>query len=181
MPRLTSCASAILLVMVAACSSTPVSQPSAGVAPQGSAPAAAAPAPARPPATATPAPPTDARLAHLDPGSAIARERSVYFEYDAVEIAPQYRPLLERHGQYLRTHPALKVIIEGNADERGGAEYNLALGQRRSESVKSALRLLGATEAQLEAISFGEEKPVASGHDEPSWQRNRRADIVYAR
>jgi peptidoglycan-associated lipoprotein len=121
------------------------------------------------------------RLAHLDPSSSIARERSVFFEYDAVDIAPQYRPLLERHGQYLRTHPAVKVIIEGNADERGGPEYNLALGQRRSESVKSALRLLGATDAQLDAISFGEEKPVAAGHDETSWQRNRRADIVYLR
>jgi peptidoglycan-associated lipoprotein len=109
------------------------------------------------------------------------RERSVYFAYDAADIARQYTAMIERHGQYLRDHQSVKVIIEGHADERGGSEYNLALGQRRSDSVRSALRLLGVKDAQMEAISFGEEKPAAAGHDELAWQKNRRADIVYGK
>ena len=88
-------------------------------------------------------------------------------------------PLIERHGKYLASHPALAIKIEGNADERGGAEYNLALGQRRAESVLRALRIYGVKDAQMEAISWGKTKPRATGHDEASWAQNRRADLQY--
>jgi peptidoglycan-associated lipoprotein len=88
--------------------------------------------------------------------------------------------MVERHAAYLKSHPELEVKLEGNADERGGREYNLALGQKRSESVRRALVTLGAGDKQLEAVSFGEEKPKMKGHDEASWAENRRVDFVYA-
>jgi peptidoglycan-associated lipoprotein len=117
--------------------------------------------------------------AHLDPQSLISKERSVYFDFDQSLIKPEFTALLERHGKYLLDNPAIAVRIEGHADERGSAEYNLALGQRRAEAVLRALKLYGAKDAQMEPVSFGEERPVATGHDEASWWRNRRADIAY--
>ena len=108
-------------------------------------------------------------------------KRSVYHDYDQSDLKPEQRTTVEANAAYLREHPDLKVRIEGNADERGSREYNLALGQRRSEGVKKMLTLLGVTERQVEATSFGEEKPRALGHDEASWAQNRRSDIVYER
>ena len=90
-----------------------------------------------------------------------------------------YTPLVERHGKYLSSHADVHVKVEGNADERGSAEYNLALGQKRSEAVLRALKVYGARDSQLEAISFGKEKPRATGHDETAWAENRRADLAY--
>lgn len=87
--------------------------------------------------------------------------------------------MIELQGRYLAAHPDVMVRIEGNTDERGGAEYNLALGQRRAESMARALRVYGARDAQMEETSWGEEKPVAEGHDEAAWAQNRRADVVY--
>ena len=116
---------------------------------------------------------------HLNPTSAISTERSVFFEFDDSVLKAEYAPLIERHAKYLSTKAQLVVRIEGHADERGGAEYNLALGQRRAETVARALRLLGVKDGQLEAISYGEERPRASGHDETAWAQNRRADITY--
>ncbi|PJC02599.1 MAG: peptidoglycan-associated lipoprotein, partial [Gallionellales bacterium CG_4_9_14_0_8_um_filter_59_50] len=89
------------------------------------------------------------------------------------------RETILKHAQYLAAHPGVKVRVEGNADERGSSEYNLALGQRRAENTKRALVLGGAEAKQIETISYGEEKPRASGHDEASWSQNRRADINY--
>jgi peptidoglycan-associated lipoprotein len=163
--------------LLAACSSTPVTPP-ASPAP---APApAAAPAPA-PTAAATPASKVTAVTlpAHLDPNSAISKERSVYFDFDDFSIKPAYTALVERHGKYLASNASLAVKVEGNADERGSAEYNLALGQKRAEAVTKALKIYGAKDGQLEAVSWGEERPVANGHDEAAWAQNRRADIVY--
>ena len=118
---------------------------------------------------------------HLDPASALNRERSVYFAFDDSNVAAEYLPLVERHARYLATNGNVAVRIEGHADERGGPEYNLALGQRRAEAVARSLRLLGVTGSRVEAVSFGEERPKATGHDEAAWAQNRRADIGYPR
>lgn len=162
--------------LLAACSSTPVTPPAAPATPA----PAAAPAPA-PAAAATPASTvTTVNLpAHLDPNSAISKERSVYFDFDDFSIKPAYTALVERHGKYLGATAGLTAKVEGNADERGSAEYNLALGQKRAEAVVKALKIYGAKDGQLEAVSWGEERPVSSGHDEAAWAQNRRADIVY--
>jgi peptidoglycan-associated lipoprotein len=105
--------------------------------------------------------------------------RSVYFEFDKSELSSEDRRLVEANASYLRQHPDSKVRVEGNADERGSAEYNLALGQRRAENVARALRAGGVSDDRLEAVSYGKEKPKAEGHDEKSWAQNRRSDMVY--
>lgn len=94
-------------------------------------------------------------------------------------MKPDYAPLLEMHGKYLATHPNVIIKVQGNTDEQGGAEYNLALGQKRAEAVTRALRVFGVKDSQLEAISFGKEKPKALGHDEAAHEQNRRADLAY--
>jgi peptidoglycan-associated lipoprotein len=103
---------------------------------------------------------------------------SVYFDYDKDDIKPEFRRLLEEHAKYLRENPGMRVRIEGFADERGSREYNLALGQRRAEAVMANLKLLGVSESNLEAISYGEERPRRTGHDEASWAENRRGDVL---
>lgn len=113
-----------------------------------------------------------------DPQGVLAK-RSVYFDYDSYTVKPEYRTVIENHAKYLVAHKDRKVIIQGNTDDRGGAEYNLALGQKRAEAVRKALVLLGVSDAQVEAVSFGKEKPKALGQDEASYAENRRADIAY--
>jgi peptidoglycan-associated lipoprotein len=113
-----------------------------------------------------------------EPGSALAK-RSVYYEYNKYDIKEEYVPLIEAHGKFLMDHNDLKIAVQGNCDDRGSREYNLALGQRRADSVKRAMVLLGVGDKQIETVSFGAEKPVAFGQDEESWAKNRRADIVY--
>ena len=105
--------------------------------------------------------------------------RIVYFDYDSYIIKPEFQALIEAHAKFLKANPNRHVSIEGHTDERGGREYNLALGQRRSEAVRSALALLGVADKQMEAVSFGKEKPAVPGSDEQSWAQNRRAEIVY--
>lgn len=113
-----------------------------------------------------------------DPKSPLA-ERKVLFDYDSFAIRDEYRTLLENHAQYLKDNKQVKVILQGNTDERGSPEYNIALGQRRAEAVMQALSLLGVPDSQMEAVSFGEEKPIAEGHDETAWSQNRRTEIAY--
>lgn len=113
-----------------------------------------------------------------DPNSPLAK-RSIYFDFDSYSVKDEYQPLMQQHAQYLKSHPQRHVLIQGNTDERGTSEYNLALGQRRSQAVMSGLETLGVQASQLEAVSLGKEKPVALGHDEDSWAQNRRADLVY--
>lgn len=113
-----------------------------------------------------------------DPQGVLAK-RSVYFDLDSNEVKSEYRSLVEAHAAYLVAHRDRKVSIEGNTDARGGSEYNLALGQRRSEAVRRMMALLGVKEDQMEAVSFGKEKPKAEGSDESAWAENRRADISY--
>ena len=114
----------------------------------------------------------------LNTNPALAK-RSVYFDFDKYEVRDDGRPVVESHGKYLSNHKERHILIQGNTDERGGSEYNLALGQKRAEAVRKALSVLGASESQMEAVSLGKEKPKATGHDEAAWQENRRADIVY--
>ena len=113
-----------------------------------------------------------------DPNSPLAR-LNVYFDFDQYTVKSEYQSLLEQHAQYLMQHPEHHVLIQGNTDERGASEYNLALGQKRAEAVRQALTTLGVSDAQLEAVSLGKEKPVVTGHDEASWSQNRRADLNY--
>ncbi len=113
-----------------------------------------------------------------DPQGVLAK-RSVYFDYDSYVVKDEFKSLVEAHAKYLVGNKARKILIQGNTDERGGREYNLALGQKRAEAVHKALALLGVPEAQVEAVSLGKEKPKATGSDEASWAENRRSDIVY--
>jgi peptidoglycan-associated lipoprotein len=113
-----------------------------------------------------------------DPNSLLA-QRSVYFDYDSNSVKDEFRRPIQAHASYMGDKRASKVRIEGNCDERGSREYNLALGQRRAESVKKMMTVLGVGDARIETVSYGEEKPAALGHDESSWAKNRRADIRY--
>ena len=106
-------------------------------------------------------------------------ERSVYFDFNEYTVQTKYQKTLSAHASYLKANPKQKVIIQGNTDERGTAEYNLALGQRRSDAVRKSLNLMGVSDDQIEAVSFGKEKPKAEGDNEAAWAENRRADIVY--
>ena len=106
-------------------------------------------------------------------------ERSVFFEYDKASLSAEDRRLIESHAQYLSQHPEVKVRVEGNTDERGSKEYNLALGQRRAETVTKMMELMGVSDQRVEAVSYGEEKPRSQGHEEGAWQQNRRSDIQY--
>lgn len=113
-----------------------------------------------------------------DPNSPLA-QKSVYFDLDSYAVASSYDKMLSAHADYLTKHPARSIVIEGNTDERGSSEYNLALGQKRSEAVAAKLRLLGVPASKMEAVSFGKEKPIAQGSNEEAWAKNRRADIRY--
>lgn len=122
----------------------------------------------------------DARaLAELRDPKSVLSKRSVYFDYDRFDIKTEYKDLVGAHAKFISEHKAAKVLIQGNTDERGSREYNLALGQKRADAVKKGLALLGAKEEQLEAVSLGEEKPKSEGHDEAAWAENRRSDILY--
>lgn len=105
--------------------------------------------------------------------------RLVYFDYDSYQIKPEYQALIEAHARFLKANSGRRVAIEGHTDERGGREYNLALGQRRAEAVGRALTLLGVSDNQFEAVSLGKEKPADPGANEAAWAKNRRAEIAY--
>ena len=171
-------AAASLVALFAACSTTgdadkPAAKPDA----------AAAPAPT---ATARKAAPTvdlTARggnnAAMLKDPNNILSKRQIFFEFDKFDIKPEYKNLVEAHAKYLRENPGAKMLLQGNADERGSREYNVGLGQRRSDTVKRALVLLGAKEGQVESVSLGEEKPMCTEHAEGCWAKNRRDDMLY--
>jgi peptidoglycan-associated lipoprotein len=114
-----------------------------------------------------------------DPKSILSK-RSVYFDYDKFDVKDEYSPLVDAHAKFLRDNPSAKMLIQGNADERGSREYNVGLGQRRSDSLKKRLTLLGAREDQIESVSLGEEKPVCTEHTEDCYAKNRRDDMLYS-
>lgn len=109
----------------------------------------------------------------------ILSKRSVYFDFDSATVKGEYKPLVEAHSTFLKKNPQRKVQIQGNTDVLGSREYNLALGQRRAESVKNMMRVLGVPEGQLEAVSYGKEKPKATGTSDADNAQNRRADVAY--
>jgi peptidoglycan-associated lipoprotein len=156
--------------LLAACSTQPASE-TAKIEPQPPVTSASSQATARP----APAPAMTGS-AMVD---AKVTKRSVYYDFDKAEIKAEQLGTVEANARYLGAHPELKVRIEGNTDERGSREYNLALGQRRAESVMKVMTLLGIPGPRMESVSYGEEKPRATGHDEQSWAENRRSDIVY--
>ena len=169
---------AAMLAVLAACSSTPEEQSPAAVEERSGAQAQ------KPGATTGSVAKVDVTsqgIAGVDPAvkTGVLAQRSIFYDLDQYDIKEQYRPLVEAHAKYLREHPGRKMLIQGNTDERGSREYNIGLGQRRSDGVKKMLILLGAKEDQVESVSLGEEKPRAEGHDEAAWAQNRRSDILY--
>jgi len=156
---------------LAGCSSTPLEENKVPVTDAGAKP---------------PPPVSQNKVEPVQTGSANTNEtgpqgvaRLVYFDFDSNTIKPEYQSLIDGHAKFLRANPGRHIFLEGHTDERGGREYNLALGQRRAEAVKQALKLLGVQDNQMEAVSFGKEKPVNPGHDEGAWSQNRRVEIVY--
>ncbi len=159
----------------AGASSAPVAPPSSGprsVAPLQLAPAGSA---AATPGTASSAAAAAAAAAAGPAGFG----RVVYFDYDSFAIKPEFQAAIEGHARFLNANKNRSIRIEGHTDDRGGREYNLALGQKRSEAVRRALGLLGVSDAQIEPVSLGKEKPAAMGESEEAFQKNRRAEIVY--
>jgi peptidoglycan-associated lipoprotein len=169
--------------LLAGCASTPTDeQPAAKV--EDAAPPTTTTAPPTPqkPATdptAKPITPDTVGANPLkDPANILSR-RSVYFDYDSNVVKEEFKPVVSAHAGYLSKNRNRRVTVQGNTDERGSREYNLALGQRRADAVKQMMTLLGAPAAQIETVSFGEEKPRGQGSTEQAWGENRRADIVW--
>ena len=164
-------ASSFALLLGACASQKTAESPQPAPAPQ-----AAAPAPASQAQPVTQ--PSMAMNPLHDPNSILAK-RSIYFDFDKSNIKAEYRPLVEAHAGYMTGHASATMRIEGNCDERGSREYNLALGQRRADSLRKSMVLLGVSDTRIETISWGEEKPRATGHNEAAWSQNRRDDIIY--
>jgi len=158
--------SVVLISLLSACASKTI-QPTSGTGTEGSSVATA------------PAAPKTAAINPLNDPNNILSKRSVYFNLDSFVVKDEYKSLVSSHANYLRENATAKVLLQGSADERGSREYNLALGQRRADSVKKAMTLSGTKEAQIEAVSLGEEKPRGTDHNETSWAENRRTDIRY--
>ena len=179
--------SVALVSLLAACASE---KPKETVtAPRAAEPVAAAPVAAEPvaetlaavaPAAAeTAAPAAVAEVDELYDLNSILAKRSTYYPFDVSVVQEADKPLVQAHAKYLSEHPERNVRLEGNCDERGSNEYNLALGQRRADGVRKMLQLGGVNPSQMTTVSYGEEKPKATGHNEASWWQNRRTDIVY--
>jgi len=162
----------VLVALLAGCASTTLDESAAGTT-SGTAPAATAPS------AASQVAPVVASTAPASGNLPASAARTIYFDYDSDAIRPEFQAAIDAHARYLARQRGRTVAIAGHTDERGGREYNLALGQRRAEAVKRALRLLGVPDAQVETISLGEEKPADAGHGEAAWSHNRRAEIVY--
>jgi len=176
---LAAAVAALAAVLLAGCQSTPEPEKPADVEERKPAPPPTTTQPVtKPPVTGTPItdPSKDPRL--KDPANILSK-RSIYFDFDSDAIKVEFVPLVEAHAAFLRQYKTAKMLIQGNADDRGSREYNLALGQRRADAVKKRLVLLGATESQIESVSLGEEKPVCTQQTEECWARNRRADMLY--
>ena len=166
---------ALLAALLAACSTTPLPEDGAG-----------APVESRSGSSSGVTPVTAGGLDAsglprelTDPASKLS-QRSIYFDLDKYEVKDEYKDLVAAHAKYLVANRGFKMLIQGNTDERGSREYNLALGQKRADAVKKALTLLGASEGQLESVSLGEEKPSCSDASESCWAANRRGDMLYS-
>lgn len=172
---------ALLVSLLAACSTTPVADKTGKVtANPGTPVTATAPAPAPAPADARGVAKVQAEANDLDAQTkGLLAKRSVYFDYDKFDVKSEFDPIVEAHGKNLLKNKGAKVVIQGNTDERGGREYNLALGAKRADAVRKSLNVMGVPDSQIETVSFGKEKPKATGKTEQDFAENRRADIVY--
>jgi peptidoglycan-associated lipoprotein len=163
-------------LLIVACS-TPLPPAPPAPAPQAAAPVQPAPAPAAPakpaPVAKTASPLED--FEHLRP---VVDRNSIYFDYDKYALKPDENSLIAQHAKVLELYPHDRLTLQGNCDERGSSEYNLALGQRRADVIKERLVLLGVSAARIETVSFGKEKPRETCHEERCWSENRRADFV---
>lgn len=174
-----------LAAMLAACSSKPVKEepPPAVVdkspAKTQTAPAAKPAEKAADTATSAPVTQTTSMVNPLTDPNNILSKRSIYFDYDKDEVKAEYRALVEAHAKYLVQHGDARLMLQGNADDRGSREYNLALGQRRAAAVKKVMNVYGASDKQIETVSYGEEKARCSAQTEACWAENRRADVLY--
>ena len=174
-PILTILTASAAALILAACETTPTTTQK--------------PADTGTPAQTTPSQPSVSTVDVTKPGASgisplkdpnnILSKRSVYFDFDKFDVKEEYRPIVEAHANYLRQNPGAKMLIQGNADERGSREYNVGLGQRRSDAVKNMLKLLGVRDSQIEAVSLGEEKPSCAERTEDCWAKNRRDDMLY--
>ncbi|GHD65007.1 peptidoglycan-associated lipoprotein Pal [Jeongeupia chitinilytica] len=167
--------SVLMTALLAACSSTPPADPNAG---KTTAPVTGS---ETKPATVDLTQGSDLNKGNnplTDPNN-ILSQRRVYFDFDSFVVKSDYQALLAAHAKYLLANKDAKLIVQGNTDDRGTAEYNLALGQKRAEATKKVLLSLGVPESQLESVSFGEEKPLEPGQTEEAWSRNRNANLVY--
>lgn len=174
--------SVALVSLLAACSSKPVKEEPKAAVEDKSPATQTAPKAADNSGSATTAPTTTSNVSVnplTDPNNILSK-RNVYFDFDKDEVKAEYRPLVEAHAKYLVANPNAKVAIQGNADDRGSREYNLALGQRRAAAVKKVMNVNGASDKQIETVSFGEEKARCTEQAESCWSQNRRADFVYA-
>lgn len=160
--------SIVLVNLLAACASEPKKEEAA--------PAPKAEAPKTAPAKAA-----AAEVDPLDDPHSILAGRSTYYPFDVSVVQEEDKPLVQAHAKYLSEHPGRRVRLEGNCDERGSNEYNLGLGQRRADGVRKMLEAGGARDSQLESVSYGEEKPRCTDHNEACWKQNRRTDLNYAR
>jgi peptidoglycan-associated lipoprotein len=153
--------SALLMSLLAACGSQPT-KPEAKAAPSKATAATNA-----------------AAINPLNDPHNILSHRSVYYDFDKSIVKAEYKPMIKAHAEYMVSHASAKVQLQGNCDERGSREYNLALGQRRADSVKQLMEAAGVSGSRLSTVSYGSEKPRALGHNEEAWAQNRRTDIVY--
>ncbi len=168
--------------LLAGCASGVKLDAPAPVEDRSASPVTAAPAPAdvrSGPAAQSQVAPVTATPSASQPMGPASVGRLVYFDYDSFMIKPEFQTVIEGHARFLKANPSRRIAIEGHTDERGGREYNLALGQKRAEAVRRALGLLGVTDGQMEAVSFGKEKPANTGSTEAAFAENRRAEIVY--
>jgi peptidoglycan-associated lipoprotein len=177
---LAAASAAFAAALLAGCQSTPDAEKPADVEERKPGPPAGPTTKPIPPTTIPSAPITDpSKDPRLKDPANVLSKRSIYFDFDSDAIKAEFVPLVEAHAAFLRQYKTAKMLIQGNADDRGSREYNLGLGQRRADAVKRRLVLLGATESQIESVSLGEEKPVCTQQTEECWARNRRADILY--
>ena len=161
---------ALLSALLAACSSTGTDTTGASVEDRSGTDVA----------TVTAGTPSGTGIAALTDPNNILSKRSVFFDFDSFVIKPEAKPLIEAHARFLVQNPQMKMLLQGNTDERGSREYNIALGQKRADVVKQALLLLGAKEAQIESVSLGEEKPRCTDASEECYAENRRGDMLYS-
>jgi len=164
---------ALLASLLAACSTTGTSDTSSAAVEERAGPGAAV-------ATVTAPGVSGSGIAALTDPNNILSKRSVYFDFDSFVIKPEFNTLIEAHARFLVQNPQMKMLIQGNTDERGSREYNLALGQKRADAIRRALTLLGASDSQIEAVSLGEEKPRCTESNEVCFAQNRRADMLYS-